>query len=211
MYSLSVHFSISCSLLLLLVCASNTAPPTLRPSGIQIGATKIANADFINVVVPINGFKIQIFTDDAAAPTSVVNVPMAETSTSQVRVSAVAIVEPETAFDDNNAWFAPVNPQLHSELRLPTTTPSNRQVDPSVNIQLKGHRSSQTHLSTNVRAHSLNHIPVNGDIPVVVVSSPAPQVQSMSTLKYTFSRRFSHSTALHTSLLSIFFFFFFVF
>ncbi|CAF1590463.1 unnamed protein product [Adineta ricciae] len=178
MHSLPVHFFSSCSLLLLLACASNAAPLTLRPNHVQTAATKIGNTQFISVTVPINGFEIQISTHDAAAPTSVVSVPMAETLSSQVRVSTVTIDEPEAVPDDNGAWFAQVNPQLHSKLRLPTTTSSNRQVDSSVNTQLEAHRSSQTHSSPNFRVHSPNRFTVNEAIPHVFVSSPAPQVQS---------------------------------
>ncbi|CAF1679151.1 unnamed protein product, partial [Adineta ricciae] len=170
MHSLPVHFFISCSLSLLLACASNAAPLVLTPTGIQIGATKIGDAQFISVAVPINGFTIQISTVDAAAPTSMVNVPMIETHPSQVRVSAVEIAEPEAASVENGTWFPQVNPQLHSKLRLPTTTPFSRQVDPSVNGQLEAHRSPQKHSSSNFRVHSSNHIVANE-------ATPTPQVE----------------------------------
>ncbi|CAF1383748.1 unnamed protein product [Adineta ricciae] len=157
MHSLPVHFFISCSLSLLLACASNAAPLVLTPTGIQIGATKIGDAQFISVAVPINGFTIQVSAVDAAAPTSIVNVPMVETASAE-----------------NGAWFPQVNPQLHSKLRLPTTTPFSRQVDPSVNGQLEAHRSSQKHSSPNFRVHSSNYIAVNEATPVPQVEGKIP-------------------------------------
>ena len=171
----------------------------IGPSGIQLSGQN-GNDQFINIAVPLNGFKIQISSDGGAVSSSVVNVPMMETPNYRVDASSVGIVTQETGPTGNVGRY----PQMHSNLGFSADTSVNRQVDPTFTPQPQIQNSPQTFLPANTPANlARTFVPVN---PTTV-----PQVQSMSTLKYTFSRRFSHSTALHTSLLSIFFFFFFFF
>ncbi|CAF0719804.1 unnamed protein product [Adineta ricciae] len=167
------HFLVSCSVLFLVFGGLDSASIMIGPNGIQLSGQN-GNDQFINIALPINGFKVQISSDGGAVSSSVVNVPVIETANYRVDASSAGIGTQQAASAGTVRWY----PQMYSNLGFTANTSINRQADPSVNTQLETHRSSQTHSSPNVQVQSPNRFTVNEAIPHVFVSSPAPQVQS---------------------------------
>ncbi|CAF1662610.1 unnamed protein product, partial [Adineta ricciae] len=148
MHSFLPHFFISCGFLFLVFGGLNSASINIGPNGIQLSGQN-GNDQFINIAVPLNGFKIQISSDGGAVSSAVVNVPMIETPNYRVDASSAGIGTQEAGPARNVGRY----PQMYSNLGFTADTSINRQVDPTFNAQAQVQNSPQTHLPTTTPAN----------------------------------------------------------